>query len=100
MFEQHDEKVKKYGLSKVIEMDFQDDGPCHPEVFFPKKIGTAAVYVGDSRGATTIGRCTANPTTIYQNYIKSCGEGTGPNRDPYYYEKELLRIVEEKRPRC
>ena len=100
MFEQHDEKVKKYGLNKVIEMDFQDDGPCHPEVFFPKKIGTAAVYVGDSCSATTIGSCTANPTTIYQNYIKSCGEGKGPRREPYYYEEELLRIVEDKRPRC
>ncbi len=87
MFEQHEEKVNQFGLNQVLKMDFQDDGPCHPEVYFPNKLGTAPVYVQDNHCGQS-------------SYIKSCGEGKGPNRDPYYYELRLLEIVEEKRPRC
>lgn len=87
MFEQHEEKVNQYGLNQVIKMDFQDDGPCHPEVYFPNKLGTAPVYVQNNHCGQS-------------SYIKSCGEGKGPNRDSYYYEKRLFEIVEEKRPRC
>lgn len=87
MFEQHEEKVNQFGLNQVIKMDFQDDGPCHPEVYFPNKLGTAPVYVQNNHCGKS-------------SYIKSCGEGKGPNSDPYYYEKRLFEIVEEKRPRC
>lgn len=87
MFTQHEEKVNHFGLNEVIKMDFQDDGPCHPEVYFPNKLGTAPVYVQNNHCGQT-------------SYIKSCGEGKGPNRDPYYYEQRLLEIVEEIRPRC
>jgi hypothetical protein len=87
MFEKHEEKVNQFGLNQVIKIDFQDDGPCHPEVYFPNKLGTAPVYVQNNHCGKS-------------SYIKSCGEGKGPNSDPYYYEKRLFEIVEEKRPRC
>jgi hypothetical protein len=87
MFEQHEERVNQLGINKVIKMDYQDDGPCHPEVYFPNKLGTAPVYVLYNRcGQST--------------YVKSCGEGKGPNNDPYFYERRLLEIVEGKSSRC
>jgi hypothetical protein len=87
MFEQHEEKVNQLGINKVIKMDYQDDGPCHPEVYFPNKLGTAPVYVLDNRCGQS-------------SYVKSCGEGKGPNSDPYFYERRLLEIVEGKSSRC
>jgi hypothetical protein len=85
MFTDHENKVAELGLNEVIRMDYEDDSPCHPEVFFPKKIGTAPVYVQDEYFREP---CTGEPI-----YIKSCGEGKGPNRGSSLYEFELVRPI-------
>jgi hypothetical protein len=83
MFGQHDEKVEKLGINKVIRIDYEDDGPCHPEVYFPREVGTGPVYVKGDR-----------------TFIKSCGEGKGPNSIPDYYERELLEIIRDSEVGC
>ncbi len=88
MFTDHENKVAELGLNEVIRMDYEDDAPCHPEVFFPKKIGTAPVYVQDENFREP---CTGEPI-----YIKSCGEGKGPNRGSGLYEFELVRPILEQ----
>jgi len=77
MFEQHKEKVKNLGINTVIEMDYEDDGPCHPEVYFPREVGTGPVYVKQG----------------HRKFVKSCGEGKGPNRTPDYYEEYLFMRI-------
>lgn len=91
MFTEHEQRVKDMGLSEVVKSDFKNDGPCHPEVFSPKETGTAPVYVVDPFNTE---HCTGEPL-----YVKSCGEGKGPNAWPHRYEfvivkKLLLREVE------
>ena len=77
MFEQHNEKVKNLGIDTVIEMDYEKDGPCHPEVYFPREVGIGPVYVKQGN----------------RKFIKSCGEGKGPNRIPDYYEEHLFKRI-------
>ena len=84
MFEQHDEKLELFGLVKVIEMDYKSDGPCHPEVYFPREAGTGPVYVDHG----------------YRKYAKSCGEGKGPNKDSDDYEHFLLKIISNNKNNC
>ena len=81
MFDTHERGIRKYGLDAVIGHDYVSDGPCHPEVYFPKKMGTAPVYVKTKR-----------------EYIKSCGEGKGPNRVPDYFEMQYALPLLEKSP--
>jgi hypothetical protein len=88
MFTEHERKVAEIGLSEVIRTDFENDGPCHPEVFFPKEIGTAPVYVVDQFNTE---HCTGNPM-----YVKSCGEGKGPNAWPYRYEFLIIKPLLER----
>lgn len=73
MFNRHERGIRKYGLDAVIRHDYENDGPCHPEVYFPKKIGTGPVYVKVSD----------------RRYIRSCGEGKGPHSVPNEYEFNL-----------
>lgn len=75
MFTNHEQKVAKLGIAETIKRDFIDNGPCHPEVYFPKVIGTAPVYV------------------LEDTYIKSCGEGKGPNACPSLYEMKIVMPV-------
>ena len=77
MFEHHEDSLKKYGIGVTLANDYINDDPCHPEVFFPKKLGTGPVYVWQE-----------------EDYItKSCGEGKGPNRNPDYLEATLFNKV-------
>lgn len=73
MFNRHERGIRKYGLEAVIKHDYENDGPCHPEVYFPKKTGTGPVYVEVSD----------------RRYIRSCGEGKGPHSVPNEYEFNL-----------
>ncbi len=79
MFTNHSKKVEELGIDAVIASDFSDDGPCHPEVFFPKERGTAPVYVKDERS--------------FRRYIKACGEGKGPRRGYEFYETQLVMHI-------
>ena len=78
MFDRHERGIRKYGLEAVIRHDYEDDGPCHPEVYFPKKVGTGPVYVEVAK----------------RRYARSCGEGKGPrsipNQDEFFYATWLL----------
>ena len=78
MFERHERGIRKYGLEAVIKHDYEDDGPCHPEVYFPKKVGTGPVYVEMAK----------------RRYARSCGEGKGPhsipNQDEFFCATQLL----------
>ena len=85
LFTDHEKKVAELGLNEVIRQDFIDDSPCHPVVFFPKKIGTAPVYVQYEFLSEP---CTGEPI-----YIKSCGEGKGPNRGFELYEFESVEHI-------
>ena len=75
MFTDHAERLKTMGIDQVIASDFIDDGPCHPEVFYPKNPGTAPVYVKD---------------TFSRQYIKACGDGKGPRSGHEDYEMGLV----------
>jgi hypothetical protein len=77
-FEQHDEKVRKFGLSSVLETDYkEEDAPCPNGVRYPVEGGP--VYLPDG--------------------IKPCGVGLrrGSRTDPYFYERRLLNIIKGNR---
>ncbi len=80
MFGNHLNSISELGLEATIAKDYVEDGPCHPEVFFPKKFGTGPVYVKTKNG----------------RYNRSCGEGKGPNRVPDYLEFEIALQILEK----
>ena len=85
MFTEHEERVNEYGLEYVIRNDYVHDGPCHPEVFFPKRVGTAPVYVLDGN---FLDHCSGKPMLV-----KSCGEGKGPRAHHTLYEMELVEGI-------
>lgn len=72
MFKKHERGIRKYGLKAVIQHDYIQDA-CHSEVYFPKNIATGPVYIKNSDGS----------------FSRSCGEGKGPNRIPYFLETEI-----------
>lgn len=76
IFQDHESKVKKLGLGKVIEIDYKQGG-CHSNVYSPKKVGTAPIYVKMEN----------------DEYAKSCGQGKGPYGDPNIFEEQLLRLL-------
>lgn len=78
MFGNHDESVKQFGLDATIQKDYIEDSPCHPEVFVPKVLGTAPIYVKDDK----TGR-----------YMRSCGEGKGPNSIPDWLEFQIAKQI-------
>lgn len=80
MFGNHDDAVSKLGLEGTIKRDYIEDSPCHPEVFVPKALGTAPIYVKDRE----TGR-----------YIRSCGEGKGPNSIPDWLEFQIAKQILE-----
>jgi hypothetical protein len=82
MFTEHEERVEEFGLEYVIRNDYYNDGPCHPEVYLPKRIGTAPVYLLDEN---FVDHCSGKPM-----FVKSCGEGKGPNAHHTLYEMELV----------
>ncbi len=81
MFGNHDDAISQLGLEGTIKRDYIDDSPCHPEVFVPKVMGTAPIYVKESE----TGR-----------YIRSCGEGKGPNSIPDWLEFQIAKQILEK----
>lgn len=85
MFTEHEERVEEYGLDYVIRNDYVQDGPCHPEVYFPKRAGTAPVYLLDEN---FLDHCSGNPM-----FVKSCGEGKGPRAHHTLYEMELVESI-------
>lgn len=88
IFTEHENKVAKLGFKKVLEEDYINDGPCHPEVFFPKKTGTGPVYVKDDYYHD---HCSGEPL-----YVKSCGEGKGPRAHNTLYEFRLILPILER----
>lgn len=80
MFGNHDDAVNQLGLEGTIKRDYIEDSPCHPEVFVPKVMGTAPIYVKDRE----TGR-----------YIRSCGEGKGPNSIPDWLEFQIAKQILE-----
>lgn len=80
MFNRHERGIRKYGLEAVIKHDYESDGPCHPEVYFPKKVGTGPIYV----------------RIADRKFIRSCGEGKGPHSVPNEYEFHLALQLLEK----
>ena len=80
MFGDHDEAVNQLGLEATIHRDYIEDSPCHPEVFVPKVMGTAPIYVKDDKT---------------ERYIRSCGEGKGPNSIPDWLEFQIAKHILE-----
>lgn len=76
MFTNHENAIKTIGLEETINNCFIQD-PCHTEVFFPKLIGTAPVYIEHLQDCAP------------RRFIKSCGEGKGPNAFPESLEMRL-----------
>jgi len=72
MFKNHEASVKAIGLEETIKKDFVQDY-CHTDVYFPKKVGSAPVYNERHVGSKRM-------------FIKSCGEGKGPNNNPELLE--------------
>lgn len=85
MFNKHERGLRKYGHDAVIRHDYVQDSPCHPEVYFPKIIGSGPVYV----------------ETEPRKFIRSCGEGKGLNSIPDYLENMIvLELVKEDKKYC
>lgn len=85
MFNKHERGLRKYGLEAVIRHDYEQDGPCHPEVYFPQRVGSGPVYV----------------ETEPRKFIRSCGEGKGPNSIPNYLENMIaLELVKDDKKYC
>lgn len=80
MFGNHDDAISQLGLEYTIERDYIVDSPCHPEVFVPKVMGTAPIYVKDRESG---------------RYIRSCGEGKGPNAIPDWLEFQIAKQILE-----
>ena len=89
MIGRHKRGVEKYGLEKVIKRNFEPNGPCHPEVYFPYRGGAAPVYV-------EYNLMDANLKSSKRQFIKSCGEGKGPNSISDYFEFEkIIPLLDE-----
>jgi hypothetical protein len=86
MIGRHQRGIEKYGLEAVIKRNYKDDGPCHPEVFFPYRGGAGPIYVKTNRHSGTI------EAKQNRRFIKSCGEGKGPNSISNLFE---FRLVEK-----
>lgn len=76
-----EEKVEQLGLMKTIRDFYQNDGSCHPEVLVPKEYGRGPVFVKSPTGG------------CHFTYIKSCGEGKGPNASPDLYEFNVVKEI-------
>lgn len=85
MFTEHEESVDEYGLKHVIRNDYKQDGPDHPEVYYPKRTGTAPVYLLDDN---YLDHCSGSPLLV-----KSCGDGKGPYAHHTLYEMELVEGI-------
>ena len=72
MFRNHEVAIQTLGLEATIRKDFVQDY-CHTDVYFPEQIGSAPVYIEREIGNKRI-------------FIKSCGEGKGPNNCPELLE--------------
>lgn len=72
MFKNHEASVRAIGLEATIEKHFEQDY-CWTDVYFPEQIGSAPVYIERKIGKKRI-------------FIKSCGEGKGPNNCPELLE--------------
>ena len=86
MIDEYQTGKKEMGLEALVDAHYSDDGPCHPEVFFPNTkefYGPVLVAVEDER-----------------RFIESCGEGKGPNRYPFWYEHGLLQSILDKKSGC
>ena len=81
MFGNHDDAVCQLGLEGAIKRDYIEDSPCHPEVFVPKVMGSGPIYVKDAATG---------------HYIRSCGEGKGPNSIPDWLEFQIAKQILEK----
>lgn len=82
MFDQHERGLKKYGLEAVLRHDYRQDAPCHPEVYYPLRTGSGPVYVERED----------------RQFIRSCGEGKGPNAIADYLENKIaLELIKKDR---
>lgn len=82
MVDEYQKYKKEMGLEALVDAHYSDDGPCHPEVFFPNTeefYGPVLVAVESER-----------------KFIESCGEGKGPNSYLYGYEQALLQKILNK----
>lgn len=88
MIGRHNRGIEKYGLEAVVERNYKSDAPCHHEVYFPYRGGAAPVYV-----ETDFYR-DVNLDISIRRFIKSCGEGKGPNSIRDYFEfKHILPLL-------
>ena len=71
MVGRHNRGIKKYGLDAVIKRNYEQDSPCHPEVYRPYRGGAGPVYVQTDFH-------NSNMEVVKRRFIKSCGEGRGP----------------------
>lgn len=89
MIGRHARGIRKYGLEAVIRRNYKSDS-CHTEVYFPYRGGAAPVYV---------------ETKLYSDagwhankriFVKSCGEGKGPNGIANLFEFERILPILDK----
>lgn len=78
MFTIHAEKLSAKGVEAVLAEDYEAQGPCHPEVFYPIIPGSGPVYVKDETS---------------RRYLKACGEGKGPRSGHESYEMNVVHNI-------
>lgn len=93
MIGRHSRGIEKYGLEAVIRRNYKKDSPCHPEVLFPYRGGAGPVYVERDNNTG------ASEAKHHRRFIKSCGEGKGPNAIADHFEFHLVKGLIESDPK-
>ena len=78
MFTDHQDKLNAKGIEAVIAEDYESQGPCHPEVYYPNIPGRGPVYVKDETS---------------RRYLRACGEGKGPRSGHEFYEMNVISNI-------
>ncbi len=86
MIGKHANNLLKYGLERVIEQNYKRDY-CHSEVYAPDFDGAGPVYV------ETCFYSNSSLSTYNRRYVKSCGEGKGPNSIADIFEFGLCKNI-------
>ncbi len=92
MIGRHERELRKYGLDVVISQNYREDSACHPEVLLPQRGWVGPVYVREGCYVNDNGKIVYDAQSR-RRYIKSCGEGKGPNAIMDFFEMNLIKKI-------
>jgi hypothetical protein len=90
-FNKHERGLRKYGLEAVIKHDYEPSGPCHPDIFVPKELGTSPYYLLQKNGKYSRMCAPRFPDNFYERMMAE----TLLEDDPKYYRVGYYFIPKE-----